>query len=103
MGPPKGAFGEEFPQNIISHSENQSVAQGRVRASPTHLDPERIDYDGLPHIGAAIWPGQTYYNTLDRISSELRSQSACPHLFEPHLVLQASHRRWIPSCSWAAD
>ena len=23
--------------------------------------------DGLPHIGAPIWPGQQYYNSVDKL------------------------------------
>lgn len=73
QGPPKGAFGEEYPQNIQSSLTSQSVSAKRVRASPSHQDADRIDNDGLPHIGAAIWPGQAYYASLDRMTSKHRA------------------------------
>lgn len=77
---PKGAFGEEYPQNIQTSPTSQSVSAKRVRASPAHQDSDRIDHDGLPHIGAAIWPGQGYYATLDRITSKCPAEHVQQYL-----------------------
>ena len=30
-----------------------------------HRNQERIDIDGLPHVGAVIYPGQSYYSKVD--------------------------------------
>jgi hypothetical protein len=27
---------------------------------------EQLDVDGLPHVGAIIWPGESYYSTQDQ-------------------------------------
>ncbi len=27
---------------------------------------EQLDADGLPHVGAIIWPGESYYSTQDQ-------------------------------------
>ena len=56
---PTGAFGQLLPQNVPSRPGGPSVL------GPTHLDPkcdnkeyDRIGPDGLPHVGAVVWPGQ---------------------------------------------
>lgn len=33
---------------------------------------ELIDGDGLPHVGAAVWPGQPYYAALDRLTGKAK-------------------------------
>ncbi len=33
-----------------------------------HADAERIDVDGLPHVGAVVYPDQAYYSALDRVT-----------------------------------
>lgn len=40
---------------------------------------DRIDVDGLPHIGAVIYPKQGYYSKMDSNSGRLTS-SQPPHL-----------------------
>ena len=42
----------------------------RVEPEGMHRDAATLDMDGLPHIGAAIWPGQNYYNTLDNLTGK---------------------------------
>ena len=49
------------------------------RAPPPHLPihtpppkKTRADVDGLPHPGAAVWPGQQYYNAVDRLTGRSR-------------------------------
>lgn len=39
---------------------------------------DRIDVDGLPHVGAVIYPKQGYYSKLDKDSSE--------HLSTPYIL-----------------
>jgi len=62
---PRGAFGQEFPQNIASSPDGAAVAQRRARATGEYAEAERIDSDGLPFVGAAVWPGQSYYSTVN--------------------------------------
>jgi hypothetical protein len=38
--------------------------QVRQEGQQRHAD--RIDVDGLPHVGAVIYPGQAYYSKVDR-------------------------------------
>lgn len=52
--PPSDAFGSQHPQNI------QPRGADGLSADPCHRDSDRVDLDGLPKIGAAVWPGQTY-------------------------------------------
>jgi hypothetical protein len=33
---------------------------------------ELVDGDGLPHVGAAIWPGQSYYSAMDRLTGKVK-------------------------------
>lgn len=40
----------------------------RVQPEGPHREADLLDSDGLPHVGAAIWPGQYYYNTVDRLT-----------------------------------
>jgi hypothetical protein len=39
-----------------------------VQPEGPHKAAELIDSDGLPHIGAAIWPGQPYTATMDKLT-----------------------------------
>jgi hypothetical protein len=56
--PPSGAFGGMFPQNVRTEG-----SEG-LAADPCHRDSDRIDTDGLPKVGAAVWPRQAYCNTV---------------------------------------
>jgi len=42
----------------------------RVQPEGGHKNADIIDADGLPHIGAPIWPGQQYYTAVNRLESE---------------------------------
>jgi hypothetical protein len=34
---------------------------------------DRLDVDGLPCVGAAIWPGQSMYSTKDAVSGRYKA------------------------------
>ena len=42
----------------------QSPAE-QVQPEGGHRNEERIDVDGLPHVGTVIYPGQAYYSRVD--------------------------------------
>jgi hypothetical protein len=42
--------------------------QSRVAAPAKHAQAERIDADGLPHVGAVVWPKQSYYTSVDTLT-----------------------------------
>ena len=46
------------------------AAQSRVAAPAKHAQAERIDADGLPHVGAVVWPKQSYYTSVDTLTGE---------------------------------
>ena len=46
----------------------------QVKAQGVQRNDERIDVDGLPHVGAVIYPGQAYYSKVDRATGGLRTQ-----------------------------
>ena len=62
---PRGAFGQEFPQTIASQPDSAAVAQHQVLPAGEHAEADRVDADGLPFVGAAVWPGQSYYTTVN--------------------------------------
>lgn len=85
----------------------------RVKAEGSHRDADLIDSDGLPHVGAAIWPGQHYYNTVDKLTGGvggcwrgLNMFSNCGrgfHMFYNwgrglHMFPKASGSRGLHSC-----
>lgn len=43
----------------------------QVRPEGVHRNEERIDVDGLPHVGAVVYPGQGYYSKVDCATGEL--------------------------------
>ena len=44
-----------------------------VRVQAAHADADRIDTDGLPHVGAVAYPDQAYYSALDQVTGALAS------------------------------
>ncbi|KAL4859361.1 DNA-directed RNA polymerase I subunit 2 [Chlorella vulgaris] len=67
---PEGAFGDTFPQVIPSTPDSEAVKTKGVQPEGPHKAAELIDSDGLPHIGAAIWPGQPYTATMDKLTGK---------------------------------
>lgn len=67
---PVGAFGAEYPQMIPSTPDSSAVKLKSVQPEGSHRDADLLDSDGLPHVGAAVWPGQHYYNTVDKLTGK---------------------------------
>ena len=40
----------------------------KVKSEGPHKDADRVGLDGLPHVGAVVWPQQAYYGTVDRMT-----------------------------------
>ena len=40
----------------------------KVKPEGPHKDADRVGLDGLPHVGAVVWPQQAYYGTVDRMT-----------------------------------
>lgn len=57
--PPSNQFDDRFPQNV------RAIDTPNLARDAPHRNSDRIDYDGLPHVGAAVWPGQVYANATD--------------------------------------
>lgn len=60
---PVGAFGQKFPQNVPSEPTSSSIRDKRILPKDNHKEYDRIGADGLPHVGAVVWPAQQYYST----------------------------------------
>ena len=60
---PEGVFGQKYPQNITTQEGYPSVNALKVKPEAEHKDADRLGVDGLPHVGAVVWPGQAYYAT----------------------------------------
>lgn len=60
---PEGVFGQKYPQNITTQEGYPSVDALKVKPEAEHKDADRLGVDGLPHVGAVVWPGQAYYAT----------------------------------------
>lgn len=52
--PPTDAFDACLPQN------KRPEAGSKLSADGCHKDSDRVDEDGLPKVGVAVWPGQTF-------------------------------------------
>lgn len=39
-----------------------------------YKDADHLDVDGLPHVGALIWPGETTHCTRDVVTSRYRAK-----------------------------
>lgn len=62
---PEGVFGQEYPQNLSTMKGYASVEKFGVGEEGDYKDADRVGLDGLPHVGAVVWPTQSYYNTYD--------------------------------------
>lgn len=52
------AFVTELPQNILP------VSGPGLSSNGCHRDSDRVDVDGLPKVGAAVWPHQVFANIV---------------------------------------
>lgn len=70
---PVGAFGAEYPQMIPSSSQSGAVKGKGVQPEGPQKEAQIIDSEGLPHIGAAVWPGQMYYSAVDKLTGRSKT------------------------------
>lgn len=70
-GRPSGAFGQEFPQNVPSAPHSAAVLDQGVEPLGLQPEGERVDADGLPYVGAVVWPGQSYYTTMNKTNGAI--------------------------------
>lgn len=63
-----GAFGNKFPQMVPSSNASHGVRSKGIHPTEHHTESQTIDSEGLPHVGAAIWPGQSYYSAVDNLT-----------------------------------
>jgi hypothetical protein len=80
---PQGAFGQRFPQNVPSLGSSEAVASRGLAPLGHHKAAEQLGPDGLPHVGAVIWPGESYYCTQD-----LNDKRFSPHKLKGEEVAQ---------------
>lgn len=59
-GPPKGAFGAEYPRVPVDQSKQ-------------FVESPIIDADGLPYVGAPVWTGETYYTAVDTLTGKAKA------------------------------
>jgi DNA-directed RNA polymerase I subunit RPA2 len=60
---PSTAFGQDLPAPVAAPPG--TPARPDLHPLGPHKDADRIDSDGLPHVGAVLYPGQAYACTLD--------------------------------------
>ena len=70
---PVGAFGAEYPQMVPSTAASTAVKEKGVKAEGSYKGGALLDVEGLPHIGAVVWPGQTYYSAKDQLTGKSKS------------------------------
>ncbi|GAX83529.1 hypothetical protein CEUSTIGMA_g10954.t1 [Chlamydomonas eustigma] len=66
---PVGAFGQRLPQNVPSDPSSTAVLDmPRLDPKSDNKEYDHIGPDGLPHVGAVVWPAQNVYHTKDTIT-----------------------------------
>ncbi|KAJ9526862.1 hypothetical protein QJQ45_017765 [Haematococcus lacustris] len=70
---PVGAFGQQYPQNVPSAASSTAVLQQRLAPASNHKESDHLGEDGLPHVGAIIWPGQTVYSVRDQTTGQYKA------------------------------
>ena len=40
----------------------------QVQAEGSYMNADRVDVDGLPHVGSIVYPNQAYYSTVDKVT-----------------------------------
>ena len=65
-------------QNVPSAPESAAVTKHGVHAAGEHAEAERVDTDGLPFVGVPVWPGQSYYTTINKVNGE-HGVMVCAH------------------------
>ena len=51
--------------DLPMQEDSAAVRGKKMKATGAYAEAERIGPDGLPHVGAVLYPGQAYYSTLD--------------------------------------
>ncbi|KAK9845769.1 hypothetical protein WJX81_002042 [Elliptochloris bilobata] len=70
---PRGAFGQRFPQNVPAMPSSAAVTGvTRIQPQAAHANADRVDVDGLPHVGAVAYPDQAYYSALDQVTGRYK-------------------------------
>lgn len=84
--PPMNGFGDRYPRTVprggygAEHGGGEQEGGGPsagVKANGhagAHAYPDmtRIDVDGLPHVGATLWPGDNQYSMVSRLTGRAR-------------------------------
>ena len=83
---------------MSSAPESAAVAKHGVRAAGDYAEAERVDVDGLPLVGAAVWPGQSYCTTINKTNGEhglslLRTDGRSDHV---HTLQMRAQRSLFP-------
>ena len=60
---PSTAFGQDLPAPAVAPPG--TPARPDLHPLAPHRDADRVDADGLPHVGAVVYPGQAYACTVD--------------------------------------
>jgi len=68
-----GAFGQLFPQNAPAEARGEAAAAGLVEPAGGHAHASVLGADGLPHVGAVVWPGDPTYSEVDRVSGRYKA------------------------------
>lgn len=77
---PEGVFGQKYPQNITTKEGFPSVDALKVKPEAQHKDADKVGLDGLPHVGAVVWPSESYYSTVDRMTCKSSVLSLTPSM-----------------------
>jgi len=72
---PVHAFGQEYPRNVPSREGSAAVEAYGVAPERGHADADIIDSDGLPHVGAVVWPGDRYACSFDPSKQRFKSHA----------------------------
>ena len=76
-----GEFGERCPRAIPPGGVDECYDPWEEDTGPTrpagpgeYPDMARIDVDGLPHVGAPVWPAEAYYGVRDAVTDRGRTK-----------------------------
>lgn len=72
---PNHAFGQEYPRNVPSKGDSEACQSRGVIPEGAHDNADIIDSDGLPHVGAVVWPKEQYASTFDPSRQQFRSHA----------------------------
>lgn len=57
-----------------------SLTGMQVKPQGLQVNDERIDVDGLPHVGAVVYPSQAYYSKVDCATGDILFRQHFFHL-----------------------